>query len=321
MLARALKILCLMAIFMAAAGGSTYLTVHLLIQGKNTVVVPDLEGKEIVSALEILTDLGLNIKVPGSEFNAAIPKNHVISQDPSAGSEIKPGRDVRLVISKGARSVIVPNLVGISLPQARILLDENGLNEQQLSFMHDPAFPQNDIIAQYPPAGDHRIRGDRVNLLVSAGPAPTLVPMTNLVGIPLNQAILAVEQYQLTVAAIHYIDDEQLPDDTVRSHKPQAGYPLTTGTGVELSVNRNTRDLYSAARSGVDLFRYRISAGYLRRSVRVTINHPASEVELFNAYVKPGEEIWLLIPYTDTSTLLLYVDEELIKTKHYNRLE
>lgn len=310
-----------MAIFMTAAGGSTYLTVHLLIHGKNSVVVPDLEGREIVYALEMLTDLGLNIKVPGSEFNAAIPKNHVISQDPSAGSEIKPGRDVRLVISKGARSVIVPNLVGISLPRARILLDENGLIENKLSFMHDPAYPQNDIIAQYPPTGDHRIRGDRVNLLVSAGPAPTRIPMANLVGITLNQAILAVEQYQLTVAAIHYIDDEQLPDDTVKSHKPQAGYPLTTGTGVELSVNRNNRDALSGARSGVDLFRYRVSSGYLRRSIQVNINRPASEVELFNAYVKPGEEIWLLIPYTDTSTLLLYVDDELIKTKHYNRLE
>ena len=54
MLSRILKITLLMMVFIITAGVSTYLTIHLLIRGKDTVVVPDLEGKEIVYALEIL---------------------------------------------------------------------------------------------------------------------------------------------------------------------------------------------------------------------------------------------------------------------------
>jgi serine/threonine-protein kinase len=145
--------------------------------------------------------------------------------------------------------------------------------------------------------------------------------MANLVGTTLNQAMLALEQYQLTVAAIHYSDDKQLAEDTVNDHKPRAGYPVSTGAGVELSVNRRNRQALPAGRSGVELFRYRVPTGFLRSSVRVHLHRPYSAVELFDAYVRPGEEIWLLIPFKASSTLFLYVDDELIKTKHYNRLE
>ena len=321
MLTRALRIILLIAVFMAAAGIGTYMTIHLLIGGKNNVVVPDLEGKDIVYALEMLTDLDLDIKVPGSAFSATVPKNHVISQEPAPGSEIKPGRDVRLVISKGARAVIVPNLTGISVPQARILLDENGLAQQSLSYIHDSGFAQNDIISQYPLPGHQSFRGSPVELLVSAGPALKLAPMADLIGVELDQAMLALEQYHLTVAAIHYIDDEQLPDDTISDHKPQAGYPVNPIDGVELIVNRKHRSPRLARKGGVDLFRYRVQPGFLRRSVKVLISHPASKVELFNAYVRPGEEIWLLIPFTSSSTLMLYTDDVLVETKHYDNSE
>ena len=321
MLSRLVKILLLLALFMGTAGLSTYITVHLLIQSKDTVVVPELEGKEIVYALEMLSDLGLNIKVPGSAFNAAVPKNHVISQDPPPGTQIKKGRDVRLVLSKGAHSVVVPNLTGVGIAQARILLDENGLGERSLGHLFDPAVPRNDVIAQYPPPGRQHRRGDSVDLLVSAGPEPSLTAMAPLVGMNESQALVALEDFRLTVASIQYIDDERFPDATVTDHKPAAGYPAGPAIGVELSVNRRTRLDRSNTTSGVDFFRYRLGPGYLRKAVRVQLERPDATIELFNAHVRPAEEIWLFVPYTASSTLLLYVDDELIKTKHYTAQE
>jgi serine/threonine-protein kinase len=321
MFARIVKIAFMMVFFMFVAGLSTYLTVHLLIQSEEKIVVPDLEGKEIVHALEMLTNLKLNIKVPGSEFSATIPKNHIISQDPPAGAEIKQGRDVRLVISKGASVVVVPNLNGLSIPQARILLDQNGLATDTISHVYDPVYPDGDIVAQYPLPGHHSYRGDRVHLLASAGSAPKIVPMADLTGMGLDQAILALEQYHLTVAAIHYIDDDRLPDDTISDHSPQAGYPVSLASGVELSVIRKNKSSQEYRRSGIDLFRYRIPSGFLRRAVKVSINQPLGNVELFNAYVKPSEEIWLLVPFTTASTLFLYLDDDLVSTKHYNTQE
>ena len=52
MLPRIINWIVVTVVFIAAAGISTYLTVHLLIRSENTVVVPDLAAKEVVYALE-----------------------------------------------------------------------------------------------------------------------------------------------------------------------------------------------------------------------------------------------------------------------------
>ena len=145
--------------------------------------------------------------------------------------------------------------------------------------------------------------------------------MVNLIGMELSQAMLSLEQYQLTVAAIHYIEDEQLPYDTISDHQPEAGYPVAPGTGVQIHVNRRQHAVQSKRPSDFELFRYRIPSGFLRKAVRVRINHQASSIDLFNDYVRPSEEIWLLVPATAASTLFLYVDDELISTKHYHAQE
>ncbi|MCG2757790.1 MAG: PASTA domain-containing protein, partial [Desulfobacteraceae bacterium] len=68
---------------------SAYLTLTFIIKSENKVVVPDLVGKDVVLILEMLSDLGLNTKIKGSEYSDNVPKNHVIFQEPEPGSEIK----------------------------------------------------------------------------------------------------------------------------------------------------------------------------------------------------------------------------------------
>ena len=85
MILRAAKYSVLIIVFLCVTGVSAYLTLTYLIKSENRVIVPDLEGRDVVYALEILTDLGLNIKVKGSEYSSDITKNHVIVQEPGPG--------------------------------------------------------------------------------------------------------------------------------------------------------------------------------------------------------------------------------------------
>ena len=122
-----LKIAALFALFLSAAGISAYLSLTFVIKSEDKVVVPELGGKDLVYSLEILTDLGLNIKVKGSEYSSTVPKNHIIFQDPEPGATIKKDRDVRIVISKGTKTVVMPKLNTLSLQQAKIIIEENDL--------------------------------------------------------------------------------------------------------------------------------------------------------------------------------------------------
>ena len=57
MIAKIAKIGGLGLVFLVVAGISAYLTLTLIIKSEDTVIVPDLEGKDVVYALELLTEL------------------------------------------------------------------------------------------------------------------------------------------------------------------------------------------------------------------------------------------------------------------------
>jgi serine/threonine-protein kinase len=317
-LRRALTITATMLVFMLTAGVGTYMTVHLLIRGENNVVVPMLVGKQVVHALETLTDLGLNTKVKELRFDPSVPKNHIIAQLPEPGTEIKRGRDVRLVISRGARTVVYPNLAGIDLPQAQILLEQNGLRQGNVSHVHHPSRPRQTIVTQYPPAGSRGLRGDPIDLLVSDGPAPVSMRMLDLKGLGLDQAIAAIEKDRLMLGNVTTVSDPSMADDTVISQVPGAGHRVDMGAQVDITISRQVRKRTSFSSNNTQLFRYRVMQGFIRQHIRVRINRPGASFDLFNGFVKPGNEIWLLVPKDVPTTLFLYLDGVLAKTEHYD---
>jgi beta-lactam-binding protein with PASTA domain len=86
MISRVLKIAILFFVFILVVGASAYLTLTMIIKSEDTVVVPDLAGKNIVYALELLTNLGLNTKIEGSEYSAEMNKKYFIFQEQETGS-------------------------------------------------------------------------------------------------------------------------------------------------------------------------------------------------------------------------------------------
>lgn len=294
------------------------MTVHLLIRSENKVIVPMLVGKQVVYALETLTDFGLNTKVKELRFDPSVPKNHIIAQLPEPGTEIKRGRDVRLVISRGARTVVYPNLSGIDLPQAQILLEQNGLRQGKVSHVHHSSRPKQTIITQHPPAGSRGLRQDAIDLLVSQGPAPVSIRMLDLKGLELDQAITAIEKDRLILGNVTTVNDPSMAADTVTHQVPGAGHRVDMGALIDITVSRQVQKRTSFSSSNAQFFRYRVMQGFLRQHVRVRINRSSVSFDLFNGFVKPGNEIWLLVPKDVPTTLFLYLDGVLAKTEHYD---
>src|SRR5205814_2088509 len=83
---------------------------------------------------------------------------------------IRPGYVVRLVISRGARSVPVPDVRGSRLSQARLILERNGFAIGDPVEVHDPALV-GVVVGSWPGADAPARAGQMVKLLVSKGPA------------------------------------------------------------------------------------------------------------------------------------------------------
>jgi beta-lactam-binding protein with PASTA domain len=317
-LKKALRIAVLAVLFMSMAGIGAYLALTLIIKNEETVIVPDLVGKDVLYGLELLSDLGLNTRVKGTRYDDQVPKHYIIDQEPEPGSAIKQGRDVRISVSRGPESIAMPNLTGLSIQQSRILLTENGLCQGVQTTMSSSTNTAGRIMAQFPLPGVTVPRSRCVDLLISRGPLAPGFAMVDLKGFALETAIRHLERLQLTAGHIRVVHRKDAPLETVVDQDPLPGYRVVQGDPVALTVNRsipNQRSGSKAGSDGVEFYRFVMESGFLRKRVQVKLNQPRVSLSLFDDFLAPGQEIWLLIPKNDNPTLLVYVDNQLVESR------
>lgn len=314
------KIAVIFLCFFIIAGISAYLTLTFIIKGEETVVVPNLIGEDVVSVLELLTGLGLNTKVKGSQYSASISKNSIIYQEPEPGDLIKKGRDIRIVISKGTRMVAMPNLNGLSLQQARVILDKNGLTQGIISKTTTPLINADSVISQFPVPGTKIERGTQTNMLISIGQRHFASVMPDLAGLFFDEAVLSIEKNKLEINTITAVYQKDKPADIVLSQDPPPGYHVMENSPVDLKVNRkkNQHSLnYGQTFKRGSLFRYKLAPGYLKQHIRLELKTFGITCIVYDELMEPDREIWIFIPSFHTSVLFLYKNNELIKTKIY----
>ncbi|MFP4477728.1 MAG: PASTA domain-containing protein [Desulfatibacillaceae bacterium] len=297
-------------VFVLTMGAAAYFTLNVFMKSTDTVVVPNLQGRDVVYALEVLTRLGLNTKVAGSEYSNEVAKNHVLYQEPEPGSEIKADRDVRVILSSGPRSFKMPDLSGSTLRRARLLLQENGLAVGSLSYTHNPGVPADGVVAHWPRTGDTVPRGGSVDLLVSEGPGPVRFKMPSVTGIAADRAVLVAERSGLSVGEINYGKKTGEPDGVVLEQNPQWGYPVETGSSISLVVNRHAegKDERPSFEQPRRFIYWQLDPGFLKRRIRLRASAPGGFEDVYNSFVRPGERLVFLLPQGGRTTYLLYKD-------------
>lgn len=315
---KTLRYVLLVGLFMAMAGIGAYVALTLIIKGEEPVIVPDLVGKDVLYGLEILSDLGLNTRVRGTEYHDRVPKHHVIGQEPEPGATIKRGRDVRIRVSRGPENIVMPNLTGLSLQQSRILLTENGLCHGNISTMRSRRHESGQVIAQDPVAGTMVSRNTCSDLLISQEPDPVAVAMQDLSGLGMETAIRQLEKIRLSVGRIESVVADEISLETVVDQSPPPGFRVTRESRVDLTVNSpdvDPRNASGTRSDQVELFRYRLDPGFLNKRVSVKMNRGQWSSSLFDNYMAPGQEIWLLTPKSGNPTILVYVDGHLAHSR------
>ena len=172
-----------------------------------------------------------------------------------------------------------------------------------------------------PSPGTMTSRGACVNLLLSLGIRPRAYKMPALNGLFIDEALLLIERNHMVLGEITSVFRKDKALNTIIDYEPLYGYRVIEGTTVNLVINRTpgrSTQEYVQTGEGVELFRYRLKDGFLKRRVRVILNSYGFSNEMFNGLMKPNEEIWLLIPKNINATLFLYEEDELVKIQVYD---
>ena len=134
--------------------------------GPELVGVPAVIGLSRDSAEAQISGAGL---VPAvQEAESAEPEGEVISQEPSAGTELRVGSTVTITVSTGIEQVVVPDVVGIGAGDAERQLRAEGLAPVRREM--EVADPSQDgqVIDQRPAAGVEVDPGREVVIVVGA---------------------------------------------------------------------------------------------------------------------------------------------------------
>ncbi|MCL5991567.1 MAG: PASTA domain-containing protein, partial [Bacteroidetes bacterium] len=87
----------------------------LLVHNTEIVQVPNVIGKSYDDAQTLLSEKNLKFIKSGEQYSDNVIPNTVINQIPKSGTEVKVGRSIYLIISKGRETLEVPYLIGKSL--------------------------------------------------------------------------------------------------------------------------------------------------------------------------------------------------------------
>ncbi len=174
--------------------------------GTKMVTVPAFVNQEVTEAYNILNDMGLRYTTSGVNDDS-VPKGYVIRTVPDQGTSVPAGTEVTVYVSVGSdqKMVTVPSITGLSPENARIVLENYGLEIGNITDMASKDVAAGLIIAQNPAENSQVLEGTKIDINVSKGDEEAItrtlpVPMPDLDKLVTLQATQdGVERHQETL--------------------------------------------------------------------------------------------------------------------------
>jgi beta-lactam-binding protein with PASTA domain len=198
------------------------------------IQVPDLRGLEVGIATQRLADAGLHLGAVDSLRHPTVERGLILGQAPLPGQLALPGTSVEVTRSLGPQLGAVPDVSGVTLDRARVVLETSGFVVKVDSATAD--VPRGRVIAMDPPADSVVALPAQVDLTVSLG--PPLVPMPSVLGMDEATARAVLDSLGLVVSQVQEVFRFGRDQGIVVEQEPPADSLLQRGSAVRLSIGR-----------------------------------------------------------------------------------
>ena len=161
-----LKFLLYLPIPVIVFGLSSYLTISILLKTQQTALCPDVRGKTVEEAKNLVAGKGLSLSILRYERRNDVPYGHVTVQKPDANINTRKGRVVYVIVSEGPEMIKTPGLVGMTLENAEETLTDKQLALDRTINVPDPRAGK--VLAQIPAEGTEILQMSNITLFVGA---------------------------------------------------------------------------------------------------------------------------------------------------------
>ena len=197
--------------------------------------VPHVVGIKQSEASAAITKAWLTVGDITETCNDEYPSGYVVNQDPPAGTTVEIGSSVSLVLSTGPCPITVPHVIGMTTAEVETALTSVGLLLGSITEQCNDEVEAGRVISQNPIEGTILPPGSTVDIGVSSGPCPVLVP--NIIWQFRIDAENMIANAGLEVGIVTEQCDDSIPANRVINQYPQAGLQVPPGTEVNFTVS------------------------------------------------------------------------------------
>jgi eukaryotic-like serine/threonine-protein kinase len=295
---------------------SFLITFFISVRGAEQTLVPDVTGELLIDGLINLQEKELYPRVQVRYTEDPLEKDHIISQDPKAGSVVRAGKRVKLMISKGAVVDKVGTYTGQNLSDIKTQLQTLFASYKPLMIIKEPViFVFDDATAgtilEQEPAADTPLTGlTELVFVVSRGPVGEKYSIDEFSGLrwidAVNRLVRANQPFIFTLT-----EEVKGNHSEILSQTPAAGEIVKAGTKIKFSIS-TPKKLSREERFGV----IELTLPYYPISVELTVERTetAGRAEAIVTMQHPGGKFSM--PYREkTGTeITVKVYDEVVKT-------
>ena len=202
----------------------------LVVTNKPRVEVPNVIDAKVDTAQDRLEAEGFKVSLVRRESNR--PADTVVGQNPTGGTRVAKGSEVRLSVSDGPGDGTVPQVDGQTLEVARDRIESAGFRTKTREQSSEDV-DSGRVIETSPSGGSVAQLDQVVTIVISTGRREVDLP--DVVGQPLDAARATLGELGLTTKVVEQETDEK-EAGTVLSSDPKAGTSVRAGSSVTLTV-------------------------------------------------------------------------------------
>jgi beta-lactam-binding protein with PASTA domain len=212
-----------------------YFLMTVIVKHSKTIEVPYLKHMSLEKAQSFLSTLDLKYEVSDSVYSSEVAEGYIVNSEPPAKEDIKVGSVIKLVVSKGAKKIALPEVIGLTREAAVDSLDNYGITNRV--FINYPVEEKNldgKVVKTKPSIEDSIALGSMLTIFIGTEKRKVFL-MPNLNGMELEEAQREILKYGLILSEVKRTKGEV---DVVIQQFPAPGVEVTFEDEVKLVVGQ-----------------------------------------------------------------------------------
>ena len=225
---------------------------------------------------------------------------------------MREGKIIKVVFSQGGESVFTPNLIGLPLRNAELMLRQRQLGLGEVSEAYSLKAEKGTVLSQDPKPELSVSKNTMVQVTVSAGEPPSGIIM--MPDFRQKKSDEAQQWASKSGVSLNITEDagSLFPGGTILDQKPDPDTVVSADSKISLTVSSRKG---AAGDEREYRVHYEVSQSGAQRHIRVVALGKRGEREIFNGLRDPGSKIDLSIPYGGAEKVRIFVNGILVEER------